>query len=83
MYWQCYLRMGMVYVPTTGVTKHSLYRVIEPVAVVPVSDTDTLHRAIAEAVTHGNPEIEALKPSDYPPPVLPRVRWGQELGHFR
>jgi len=72
MYWQCYLRAGLVYVPTTGVTKHDLYRVIEPVSVVPASNLEGLRRAFAEALTRGNPEVPALKPSDYPPPVLPK-----------
>jgi hypothetical protein len=64
--------MGLVYVPTTGVTKHGLYRVIEPVSVVPASDRDGLSRALAETLARGNPEVPALKPSDYPPPVLPK-----------
>lgn len=72
MYWQCYLRMGLVYVPTTGVTKHDLYRIIEPVTVIPASNTEGLHRAFVEVLARGNPDVPALKPSDYPPPVLPK-----------
>jgi hypothetical protein len=71
MHWQCYLRKGLVYVPTTGVTKHGLYRVTEPVDVVPVSNLEGLRRAFAEGLARGNPEVAALKPSDYPP-VLPK-----------
>lgn len=72
MLYQCYLRMGLVYVPTMGVTKHDLYRAIEPVSVVSASNLEGLCRAFAEALARGNPEVPALKPSDYPPPVLPR-----------
>jgi hypothetical protein len=72
MYCQCFLRTKHVYVPTTGVTKHKLYRVIEPVAVIAVWDTAALHQALIEAMVRGNPEVTALPPSDYPPPVLPK-----------
>lgn len=71
MHWQCYLRAGLVYLPTTGVTKHGLYRATEPVEVVPVSDLEGLRRAFAKVLARGNPEVAALKPSDYPP-VLPK-----------
>jgi hypothetical protein len=63
--------MGLVYVPTTGVTKYGLYRVTEPVSVVPASNVEHLRRAFAEALARGNPEVPALKPSDYPA-VLPK-----------
>lgn len=72
MYWQCYLRMDRVYLPTTGVTKHRLYQTIEPVTVNPVSDTPALRRAFAEVIARGNPEVPALRPSEYPPPILPK-----------
>lgn len=72
MHWQCYLRSGIVYVPTTAVTKHRLYRIIEPVEVIPGADTDALHDALAETIARGNPEVPALAPSDYPPPILPK-----------
>ena len=82
MYGQCYLRTGVVYLPTTGVTKHRLYQSIEPVTVIPASNTEALQRALAEMITRGNPEIPALKPSDYPPPVLLKYAAVKSWGAF-
>ena len=82
MYCEYYLRRGLVYIPTIGVTKHDLYRVVDPVTVVPSANTDALRHGIAEAMSRGNPEVPALKPSDYPPPVLPKHAGVKSLSAF-
>ena len=43
-----YLRAGRVIIPTLGLAQKGLYRDIEPVTVVEVSETDVLRRAFKE-----------------------------------
>lgn len=70
MYWQLYLRMGLVYVPTTAIVQRGFYQIVEPVAVVPVSNSDAIKRALADTMERGNPKVPAPDPSDRSPPVL-------------
>jgi hypothetical protein len=70
MYWQFYLRMGLVYVPTTAMIQRGFYKIIEPVAVVPASDNDAVRRALSETIARGNPQVPAPDPSDRSPPFL-------------
>ena len=70
MYLQCYLRRGLVYIPTTGMIERGFYRDTEPVAVVATSNTDALRHAFAETIARGNPRVPAIKRPDHPPPVL-------------
>jgi hypothetical protein len=53
----CYLRRGVVYIPTFGRIERGLHVEIEPVAVVPVTDATALHRALKETVARGNPIV--------------------------
>ena len=50
-----YLRKGKVFIPTFGLVHKGLYRDVEPVAVVDVSDTEGLRRAFRETFARGNP----------------------------
>jgi hypothetical protein len=65
-----YLRNGIVYVPTMGRMDRGFYRGVEPVAVVPVSNTEGLRRALAETIARGNPDVPMLRRNEWPPPVL-------------
>jgi hypothetical protein len=65
-----YLRDGIVYVPTMGKMDKGFYRGVEPVAVVPASNTEALRRALAETIARGNPNVPVLRRSEWPPPVL-------------
>ena len=42
-----YLRNGAVYIPTMGKMDKGFYRGVEPVAVIPVSNTEALRQALA------------------------------------
>ena len=66
----CYLRDGIVYVPTVG-KRGAVYTIIEPVAVVSVSDTENLRRALLDTITRKNIDIvpSTAKQAD---PVLPK-----------
>ena len=46
------------------------YREIEPVAVVPLSNTEALHRAFSETIARGNPRVPILKGAEFPPAVV-------------
>jgi hypothetical protein len=64
-----YLRKGKVFIPTFGLVDKGLYRDIEPVAVVDVSDAEALRRAFHETITRGNPPTGQY-PRPYPQPVV-------------
>ena len=66
----CYLRNGVVYIPTQGMMDKGFYRDVEPVALVPVSNTEALHRAFTEAIARGNPKVAVLRHPNIPPPVV-------------
>ena len=68
MLYICYLRNGVVYVPTVG-KRGGAYVIMEPVAVVPATDTKGLRRAFAEVVDKGNPALPLLK-GPRPPPIM-------------
>jgi hypothetical protein len=70
MYLHCYLRRGLVYIPTSGMIERGFYRDVEPVAVLAVSNTDALCRAFAAAFALGNPKVPAIKRPEHPPPIL-------------
>jgi hypothetical protein len=65
-----YLRNGIVYIPTLGKVETGGYRDIEPVAVVPVSHTVDLRRALRETMARGNPIVPSLSPDNLPTPVV-------------
>jgi hypothetical protein len=69
MLYHAYLRRGIVYVPAVAQRETGAYTDIDPVAVVPVTDVQTLARAFLDAIARGN--IIVPRPKDtYPPPVL-------------
>ncbi len=52
-----YLRKGIVYLPTLSKTEDGVYKIGEPVAIVPVSETGHLKQAFLETASRGNPKI--------------------------
>jgi hypothetical protein len=70
MLYKCYLRNGVVYVPTVG-KRGAVYTIIEPVAVVSVGDTENLRQALIDAIGRKNVDVMPLK-GKRPPPVLPK-----------
>jgi hypothetical protein len=70
MLYKCYLRNGVVYVPTVG-NRRGVYTVIEPVAVVPVSNTEGLRAAFRDAIARKNIDVPPVK-GKWPPPILPK-----------
>lgn len=66
----CYLRDGVVYVPTVG-KRGAVYTIIEPVTVVSVSDAEKLRRALLDTIARKNIDVvpSTAKQAD---PVLPK-----------
>jgi hypothetical protein len=70
MLYSCYLKQGIVYVPTVG-KRGGVYTIIEPVAVVPVTNTEGLRRAFLNTIARKNIAVAPVK-GKWPPPVLPK-----------
>ena len=61
----CYLRKGIVYIPTLGMIERGFYRYIEPVVVAQVSDREGLRKAILDTIARGNPLVPRIIGGDY------------------
>ena len=70
MLYNCYLRSGIVYVPTVAKMELGVYSDEEPVAVVPLANTEGLRRAFLDAIGRGNKIIPIPPKNNWPPPVL-------------
>jgi hypothetical protein len=70
MLYKCYLKKGVVYVPTVG-NRRGVYTSIEPVDVVPVTNTEGLRTAFRNAIAKKNVDVPLIK-GKWPPPVLPK-----------
>ena len=65
-----YLRKGILYLPTMGKMEEGFYRGVEPVAVVPISNTTEVREALQTMISRGNPIVPMLRRREIPPPVL-------------
>jgi hypothetical protein len=70
MDWHVYLKGDVVFVPTIGALDKGVYREIEPVAVVPLTNTEGARRAPRATVARGNPPAPQYSSGNFPPPVL-------------
>jgi hypothetical protein len=70
MLYKCYLRNGFVYVPAVG-KRGGVYTVIEPVDVVPVTNTEALRAAFRDSIARKNVDVPPVK-GKWPPPTLPK-----------
>ena len=67
----CYLRNGVVYIPTLGKVEAGFYQNIEPTAVVPVSRGLELKQALLDTMARGNPLVPIAPRGDvFTSPVL-------------
>jgi hypothetical protein len=69
MLYKCYLRNGIVYVPTVG-NRGGVYTAIEPVAVVSVANTEGLRAAFRDTIARKNIDVPPVR-GKWPPPILP------------
>ena len=81
MYCQLYIRNGIAYVPITAKTEAGYYMNVDPVEVVPVSDTESFARAVDRVIAHGHPIVPTpTRASGFPKPVVPKYA---KLGSWR
>ena len=66
----CYLKNGVVYVPTVVRLKTGAYMNVEPVAVVPAANTEDLRRAFWDTIARGNKVVPNPPKDEWPPSVL-------------
>ena len=78
----CYLRKDTVYIPTWARVERGSYRMVEPVSVTPVSDTEALRHALHDAFARGNPTVPYLPRAQHPPPVLPKYTGVKDWNAF-
>jgi hypothetical protein len=80
----CYLRNGIVYIPTVAKRKSEpIYSNVDPVAVVPLSNPEDVRRALLEAIARKNaviPDRDARTLRE--PPVLPKYAGVKSLTAF-
>lgn len=65
MLYKCYLRKRIVYIPTAG-KRGGAFADIDPVAVVPVADTEDLRRTFLNAIARKN-VLLPLQKGKWPP----------------
>ena len=84
MLFTCYLRDGIVYVPTVARRKSEpIYTNIEPVAVIPVSGLEDVRRALLETIARKNVVIPDRDPKALrAPPLLPKYAGVRSLSAF-
>jgi hypothetical protein len=71
MLFTCYLREGIVYVPTMAKRESEpVYTTIEPVSVVPLSSSDDVRRALLETIARKNVLIPTPDPKALRAPPL-------------
>lgn len=86
MLFTCYLREGVVYVPTMAKREtEPVYTTIEPVSVVPLSSSEEVRRALLETIARKNvviptPDPKALRA---PPLILKYARVRSWSAFFR
>ena len=70
MLYNCFLKSGIVYVPTVVKMRSGVYSDEEPVAVMPAGNTEGLRRAFLDTISRKNAIVPNPPKDNWPPPVL-------------
>jgi hypothetical protein len=70
MLFHAYLRNAVAYVPTAVKLQTGAYVDVDPVAVVPVANTDGLRGALLDAIGRKNAIVPPPPKDKWPPPIL-------------
>jgi hypothetical protein len=70
MLFHAYPRTAIAYVPTVVKLQTGAYVDVDPVAVVPVANTDGLRRALLDAIGRKNAVVPPPPKDKWPPPIL-------------
>jgi hypothetical protein len=79
----CFLKEGIVYVPTVVKLRTGAYMDVEPVAAIPVGDTNALRRAFVAAIARVNAIVPNQPKDDWPPPVLLKYTGDKNWSAFK
>lgn len=82
MHWSLYLKGHTVFVPTTGRLDQPVYREMEPVEVIPLSNTDGVRRALLSAIARGNPPAPHYPPGKNPLPIVAKYAGAKTWSAF-
>jgi hypothetical protein len=82
MLFHCYLKNGIVYVPTIVQLQTGAFMNVEPVAVVPVANTHALHRAFCDAIVKKNAIVPNPPKDNWPAPILPKYAGAKSWSAF-
>jgi hypothetical protein len=83
MLYNCFLKDDVVYVPTVVKMQTGVYSDVEPVAVVPIANTDVLRRSFLEAIERGNAVVPNPPKDNWPPPVLLKYTGAKTWSAFK
>jgi hypothetical protein len=70
MLYNCFLKGGIVYVPTVVKMQSGVYSDEEPVSVIRAENTEGLRRAFLDTVSRKNVVIPNPPKDNWPPPIL-------------
>jgi hypothetical protein len=83
MLYNSFLKNGFVYVPTVVKLQAGAYMDIDPVAVVPVENSEVLRRAFLDAIAKGNSIVPNPPKNNWPPPVLLKYAGAKTWSAFK
>jgi hypothetical protein len=83
MLYKCYLKRGTVYLPTTVNQGTALYMDVDPVTVVPATDTESLRRAMRETIPQQNAFVPPSPEDARKPPVLLKYTGDKSWSAFK
>jgi hypothetical protein len=83
MLYNCYLKKGIVYLPTVVNQGTALYMIVEPVAVVPVANTEGLRRTLRDTIPEKNAFVAPSPEDARKPPVLLKYTGDKSWSAFK
>ena len=83
MLYNCFLKNGIIYVPTVVKMQTGVYSDEEPVAVVPTANSQGLRRAFQDAIGRGNVVVPNPPKDNWPSPVLLKYTGAKTRSAFK
>jgi hypothetical protein len=83
MLYHYYLKNRVIYVPTVVKLTTGAYVDVDPVAVIPVANSEGLRRAIVDAIARGNAIVPPPPKDNWPPPVLLKYTGAKTWSAFK
>lgn len=83
MLYNSFFKNNVVYVPTVVKLQTGAYMDVEPVAVVPVTNSEALRRAFFDAIAKGNAVVPNPPKDNWPSPVLLKYTGAKTWSSFK